>query len=88
MRLLVVGVKWPPETFIQRKLESLAARGIQVTMVVLAPRTRVTGGLNAVRVLRLSHPDDARVLQLAQLAKDLVVLLFTNPDRWAKIAAA
>jgi colanic acid/amylovoran biosynthesis glycosyltransferase len=86
--LLVVGVKWPPETFIQRKLESLAARGIQVTMVVLAPRTRVTGGLNGVRVLRLSHPDDPRVLQLAQFAKDLVALLFTNPKRWAKIVAA
>jgi colanic acid/amylovoran biosynthesis glycosyltransferase len=59
-----------------------------VTMVVLAPRTRVIGGLNAVRVLRLSHPDDPRVLQLARFAKDLVALLFTNPNRLGKIVAA
>ena len=57
-------------------------------MVVLAPRTRLTGGLDTVRVLRLSHPEDPSALQVAQFAKDLIALLFTNPDRLGKIVAA
>jgi glycosyltransferase involved in cell wall biosynthesis len=32
VHLLEVGVQWPPETFLRRKLEGLAARGVRVTV--------------------------------------------------------
>jgi colanic acid/amylovoran biosynthesis glycosyltransferase len=32
LHLVEVGVHWPPETFLRRKLEGLAARGIRVTV--------------------------------------------------------
>jgi hypothetical protein len=32
LRLLVVGLSWPPETFLARLLHGLADRGVQVTL--------------------------------------------------------
>ncbi len=32
LHLLVVGIKWPPETFLQRKFAELAGRGLRVTV--------------------------------------------------------
>jgi hypothetical protein len=46
LHLVEVGVHWPPEAFLRRKLEGLAARGMRVTVaasVVLDERARLSG---------------------------------------------
>ena len=40
MRLLVVGIKWPPETFIHRRLKGLAERGVEVVVATTSPCTK------------------------------------------------
>lgn len=34
LRLLVVGVRWPPETFLARLIQGLAKRGVRITLAV------------------------------------------------------
>ena len=52
MRLLVVGIKWPPETFIHRKLEGLAERGVEVVVAATSSGREGTHG-NGIRFLQL-----------------------------------
>lgn len=42
LRLLVVGVRWPPETFLARLIQGLAARGVRITLAV----TEIAAGSN------------------------------------------
>ena len=60
LEVLVVGVKWPPETFIQRKLEGLAKEGFEVTVATAVPRAKGKKNLASVKLVRLSHADDFR----------------------------
>lgn len=49
LRLLVVGVSWPPETFLDRLLRGLAASGMEVTVASPRPLPRLSGGEARVR---------------------------------------
>jgi colanic acid/amylovoran biosynthesis glycosyltransferase len=51
--LLVVGVSWPPETFIRRKLEGLARQGVRVTAAA-APNRGDEVRLPGVRLMPLA----------------------------------
>lgn len=50
-RLLVMDIRWPPETFLERKLRALAAAGFQVT--VLTPGPDGGGETGGIRVWRV-----------------------------------
>ena len=68
MKLLVAGVTWPPETFLRQRLEGLARRGVEVTAAVSVPRRRAArpglpGVLQGVRMVRLPHWDDPKLLR-------------------------
>jgi colanic acid/amylovoran biosynthesis glycosyltransferase len=54
IRLAIVGVRWPPETFIRRKLDGLAAAGLDVTVFTSsrAP-SRTANGIRLVYTPRL-----------------------------------
>ncbi|MBI3415664.1 MAG: glycosyltransferase family 4 protein [Verrucomicrobia bacterium] len=80
--LLVVGVKWPPETFIQRKLEGLAARGVRVKLAVVSPHGTIRNYLRGVEVIRISHESDPPLLSGAIFARDLLALRWREPQRW------
>ncbi len=76
--LLVVGVRWPPETFIQRKLEGLAKAGIRVTVATTTPQRQVTSKLPGIHVLKLPHWQDPAILQLLQTMRAAVRGAFRN----------
>jgi len=63
--LLEVGVRWPPETFIQRKLRGLAAAGMRVSV---GSTMRPEPGAAPVEGVRLVHMPDWRERMSRQLA--------------------
>jgi glycosyltransferase involved in cell wall biosynthesis len=87
--LLEVGLRWPPETFIQHKLRRLAARGVRVTiassMPASAPRPRIPG----IELARMPHWEDRPLVQALGVAWEAVRLLTHRPRRLrATLAAA
>jgi glycosyltransferase involved in cell wall biosynthesis len=79
IRLLEVGLRWPPEAFVARKLEGLAARGVQVTVAsrqVTDPSYRLPG------VELLALPAGAIRSLIAALA-----LAVCSPVRLARLFA-
>lgn len=58
LKLLVIGVLWPPETFLAAKFRALAARGVQVTVAANAPWKSRRTCLPGVNVIRLPSPED------------------------------
>jgi glycosyltransferase involved in cell wall biosynthesis len=54
MRLVEVGLRWPPETFLQLKLTRLADRGIDVIVCTEEVPPGTTGALHGVRVEQLA----------------------------------
>jgi len=58
LRLLVLGVRWPPETFLERKFAALALRGLRVTVAARVPSSRAGCRIPGVRLLRLPHWED------------------------------
>lgn len=53
--LLEVGLRWPPETFIQRKLSGLAAAGMRVSVGSTMLADRNAPALDGVRVVQMPH---------------------------------
>lgn len=82
--LLVVGVRWPPETFIQRKLEGLAADGCSVTVASSVPWRKAKPFLKGVSVRRLYCSDDPRVLSVLRIAWTALSLCFRSPSTCVK----
>ena len=65
-RLLEVGVRWPPETFLHRKFRGLIEEGVEVT--VASPVGRRRGRRHrqpGVRLLHLHHPGETRLMTAA-----------------------
>ena len=81
-RLLVVGVKCPPETFIRAKLEGLAREGVEVVVASVAPYwAKKIWNLQGVRFYRLPHWEDNPIALLFRFLADFVLLCVTAP--WA-----
>jgi colanic acid/amylovoran biosynthesis glycosyltransferase len=88
MKLVVAGVTWPPETFIRRRLEGLAAQGVDVTVATAAPRQRASAvRLEGVQTLRLPHWGDPAPLTACRVLWDGGVLAAVSPRRLAGMAA-
>jgi glycosyltransferase involved in cell wall biosynthesis len=82
LHLVEVGVHWPPETFVRRKLEGLASRGMRVTVaaiVVLDENVKLAG----VELRRMPHSQAGPGAATAWRAA--VVLLFTSPHRLVRL---
>lgn len=79
-RLLVVGVKMPAESFIQRKLEGLAAAGMRVTMTTTS-RSESHRGPRGVRIIHLLRPGAPFIARLARLLLDALIFLVVSADR-------
>lgn len=84
--LLEFGTRWPPETFISRKLERLAAAGFRVTVASIgesqAARTPPKG------VEHIPTLVEGRLRNLARAALGLLRVLFRSPTRTLAIVRA
>ena len=69
--LLVIGVRWPPETFIARRLTALANRGVEVSVVTSSRQAR-TRRCSNIRWIRLGRWDDPIPLALARGIKQSI----------------
>jgi len=85
LHLLEVGVRWPPETFVRRKLELLAAAGVRVTvaspLLPGAPRPAVPG----VELLPIHHWRAPRWRKLMDVMVGLFGLLLRHPRRFRRL---
>lgn len=79
--LLIVGIRWPPETFIQRKIVHLVRAGMRVMVATSVPLSQTkTFSLPGVSLLRLPHHDDSILRRMVRLAF-LVSKAMFRPDR-------
>jgi len=80
--LLIVGVRWPPETFIQRKVLSLAKAGVKVAVAASVSRHEAKRfSLPGVPLIRLPHHRDSVIIRSAQLIGNVIVLLASSRGR-------
>ncbi len=86
LRLLVYGVRWPPETFIQRKLERLARRGARVTVAV--PVGDGGAGIPGVAVEAVVPRGRPWAGTAVSAAASLLRLFLVSPRRAAAVARA
>lgn len=88
LHLLVVGIRWPPETFIQRKLVGLASRGIQVTAAAAVPAHQPRYTLPGVRLVRVPHWADPLPSTVMRIVTDGLKLSRKVPHRWRSVISA
>jgi colanic acid/amylovoran biosynthesis glycosyltransferase len=77
-RLLIVGINWPPETFILRRLEALRERGVQVSVVTSSKHAR-SSTIQGFRVERLTRWDDPITSVLARGIKTSIGSVLKTP---------
>jgi glycosyltransferase involved in cell wall biosynthesis len=88
-RLLEVGLVWPPETFLQRKLRGLAARGVHVTVASpIGRREARRQPLPGVRLVRLHTAREPRLVSLVCLWRDFVAVCLRNPRLLVRLIRA
>jgi colanic acid/amylovoran biosynthesis glycosyltransferase len=82
LHLVEVGVHWPPETFLRRKLEGLASRGMRVTVAasLVLDETVQLRGVELKRMPRGNIGPGTAAAWRAALA-----LLFISPRRLARL---
>jgi colanic acid/amylovoran biosynthesis glycosyltransferase len=88
MELLIVGVKWPPETFIRLRLERLARCGFKVVVASsqIAGKGTVSGNIRLARLPSLAMTPARRALALAS---GLVTGVWRSPvDAWRVLKSA
>lgn len=54
MKVYIVGINWPPETFIDRKIRGLAAKGVQVTVCTNSLPNKADSNPKNIQVLSLA----------------------------------
>jgi colanic acid/amylovoran biosynthesis glycosyltransferase len=87
--LLEVGLRWPPETFIQHKLRRLAARGVRVTVASSMPASAPRPPIPGLELARMPHWEDRPLVQAVGAVREAVRLLIRRPGRLrATLAAA
>jgi colanic acid/amylovoran biosynthesis glycosyltransferase len=85
LRVLEVGLTWPPETFLRRKLNGLVAAGIEVTVAASASRHDARKRLPGIRLVRLRAAGEPAALAVVRLARDLVALAAADRPALARL---
>ena len=80
MEILIVGVKWPPETFIQRKIEGLLSSGSFVTAVTRDGNTSRKSKVSRLRVLSLPRYNDPIFLRICSIVYNLLCLIILEKN--------
>jgi glycosyltransferase involved in cell wall biosynthesis len=87
LHVVEVGLAWPPDTFLLRKLEGVARRGVRVT-VVAAPGAAAAASQPGVDVVRLPNTDDGVVKLGPRAAADLLGLALRDRRRLRRVLRA
>jgi glycosyltransferase involved in cell wall biosynthesis len=77
LRLVELGVSWPPETFLRRKFERLSAAGLDIQAV--AYPSAYKGAVRGCRLVRLPRWDGSRIRAGLSLIPQLALLLVSRP---------
>ncbi|MEA2375179.1 MAG: hypothetical protein QOD53_1642 [Thermoleophilaceae bacterium] len=88
IHLLEAVLRWPPESFIDWKIRSLAARGIRVTVASDVPRRAAAATPPGVGLAHLPPWDESRIRKAAALAVDALRLLVRDPSRLVRLVRA
>jgi colanic acid/amylovoran biosynthesis glycosyltransferase len=86
--LLEVGLTWPPETFVQWKLQSLAERGFRVTVASLASTVEPGLELPGLELRRVRNSGFSLPRHLAGIAWDGAALAASDPARLRRLVAS
>ena len=86
LHILEVGLRWPPETFLQWRLTGLAARGHEVTVASATGGRDSRAELPGVRRMRIPHWQEPRWRKLAGAVIDGLRLLASEPARLRLLA--
>src|SRR5579864_3502300 len=85
LHLLEVGLAWPPETYLQRKLEGLAARGLRVTVAAEVDRRAARRRLRGVELIRLPCRDEPRLVRMFGLVLHGLALALRSPRQLGRL---
>jgi len=85
LHLLEVGLAWPPETYLQRKLEELAARGLRVTVAAEVDRRAARRRLRGVELIRLPCRDEPRLVRMFGLVLHGLALALRSPRQLGRL---
>ena len=88
IHLLEVGLTWPPETFVQWKLEALAARGFRVTVASLASLVEPGFELTGVDLQRVPNSGQLLLRQLGGIGWEAAALAARDPGRLRQLVAS
>jgi asparagine synthase (glutamine-hydrolysing) len=88
IHLVEVGLKWPPETFLQWKFATLAAHGIDVTVCSTVPRRPAPADVPGAELRRFPSWEEPRPVKLLGLLAHGSALLVRDPRRLAKLVVA
>lgn len=84
MRVLEI-TGWPPETFLARKLQGLAERGVTVTVAGPFSSPAARRRLRGVRLVRLPRANEPRAISAFWVLRDVLTLAFRDPQRLARL---
>jgi colanic acid/amylovoran biosynthesis glycosyltransferase len=73
-----VGLKWPPEHYLGRKLEGLAAGGMEVAVTTTSDPS-AEANLRGVGRVQMPRPDEPAAIALPRLARDCLRLGLRDP---------
>ncbi len=77
LRLVEVGVEWPPETFLERKFERLSKAGVDIQVVAF--RARNGKAPSSWSLVRIPRWDGNRIRAALGLVGEVALLLLTRP---------
>lgn len=81
-------MRWPPEHYLRRKLEGLAADGIAVAVAASYGDLDGEADLRGVRCVRLPRQDEPAAVAFTRLARDCLLLGLRNPRGLLRILRA
>ncbi|MCC6862424.1 MAG: glycosyltransferase family 4 protein [Bryobacterales bacterium] len=87
MKILIIGVRWPPETFIRRRIDALLEAGVRVAVAAsaVAPGNAASGPVELIRVPAWSGGWLGRLFTLGRL---LCAAFLRSPGGTPRILAA
>jgi colanic acid/amylovoran biosynthesis glycosyltransferase len=88
LHVLEAVLRWPPETFLQWKIEALAERGVRVTVASTVPRRKARVRVRGAELKRVPHGREPAAVRILGAVRDASALLLRRPRRLARLVAA
>jgi glycosyltransferase involved in cell wall biosynthesis len=86
--VLGLGLRWPPEDYLRRRLEGLAERGMRIVVAAEADRCDDGARMRGVGLIRLPRGDEPLPLSLLGVARDGLLLGLRDPGGLRRLLRA